>query len=207
MRPEGTPSQNAITKKTDNKIANGFSLADFQAEIDAGHPVLINLEGHSIVGFGYNDSTIYIRNTWDNNPSTTYTMPWGGSYMGMPMYSVSIVHPEDLATSFSKSSPSSNAPGLAPDAVTLSWGTSLGAQSYEYCLNTSPTCSSWTSVGTNQSVALSSLANLETYYWQTRAVGSSTTTYANVGEGVLWSFTTFDSSLMTERNFVPLMNN
>jgi hypothetical protein len=80
---------------TDNNIAGGFSLADFQAEINAGHPVLLNLAGHSIVGYGYSGSTIYIRDTWDNNPSRTYTMTWGGVYQNMRLLSVSVVHLED----------------------------------------------------------------------------------------------------------------
>ncbi len=77
---------------TDNNYAGGFSLANFQAEINAGHPVLLNLEGHSIVGYGYNGSTIYIRDTWDNDPGNTYTMTWGGSYQTMRLLSVSVVH-------------------------------------------------------------------------------------------------------------------
>ncbi len=79
-------------QKTDNTIAGGFSLANFQAEINAGNPVLLNLAGHSIVGYGYNGSTIYIRDTWDSDPSHTYTMTWGGSYQGMDLLSVSVVH-------------------------------------------------------------------------------------------------------------------
>jgi len=78
-------------QNTDNNFAGGFSLADFQAQINAGHPVLLNLQGHSIVGYGYDGSTIYIRDTWDNNPANTYTMPWGGSYEGMRLLSVSVV--------------------------------------------------------------------------------------------------------------------
>ena len=78
-------------QNTDNNYTGGFSLANFQAEIDAGHPVLLNLEGHSIVGYGYDGSDIYIRNTWDNNPANTYTMPWGGSYDDMTLLSVSVV--------------------------------------------------------------------------------------------------------------------
>src|SRR5690606_27501815 len=77
-------------QKTDNN-AGGFTLANFKAEIDAGHPVLLNLAGHSIVGYGYNGSTIYIRDTWDSDPSAVYTMPWGGSYDGMNLLSVSVV--------------------------------------------------------------------------------------------------------------------
>ena len=77
-------------QKTDNN-SGGFTLANFQAEIDAGHPVLLNLAGHSIVGYGYNGSTIYIRDTWDSDPAVIYTMPWGGSYHGMVLQSVSVV--------------------------------------------------------------------------------------------------------------------
>jgi len=79
-------------QKTDNTIAGGFSLANFQAEINAGHPVMLNLDGHTIVGYGYDGSTIYIRDTWDNDPNHTYTMPWGGSYQSMELLSVSVVH-------------------------------------------------------------------------------------------------------------------
>jgi len=77
-------------QKTDNN-GGGFTFALFKAEIDAGRPVLINLEGHSMVGVGYNDSsnTVYIHDTWDYE---THTMTWGGSYSGMPLRSVSIVN-------------------------------------------------------------------------------------------------------------------
>lgn len=78
-------------QRTDNSIAGGFSLAQFKQEIDAGRPVFINLEGHSIVGYGYDGSTIYIRDTWESNPDVRPTMQWGGEYHGMVMQSVSIV--------------------------------------------------------------------------------------------------------------------
>ncbi|SJZ88804.1 hypothetical protein SAMN02745119_01915 [Trichlorobacter thiogenes] len=80
-------------KKTDNAVTGGFSFSQFKSEIDAGHPVLLNLAGHSIVGVGYDESTnpatIYIHDTWDYN---THTMPWGGSYTDMALQSVSIVN-------------------------------------------------------------------------------------------------------------------
>ena len=78
-------------QKTDNN-SGGFTLGNLKAEIDAGYPVLLNLEGHSVVAYGYTGSTIYIRDTWDSNPNNVYTMQWGGSYNGMKMLSVSIVH-------------------------------------------------------------------------------------------------------------------
>ncbi|MRR53423.1 MAG: choice-of-anchor D domain-containing protein [Deltaproteobacteria bacterium] len=79
------------TQMTDNKHAGGFSFAQFKTEIDAGRPVLLNLDGHSVVGVGYDDSsnTVYLHDTWDNKD---HTMTWGGSYSGMGLWGVSIVN-------------------------------------------------------------------------------------------------------------------
>ena len=75
---------------TDNQYAGGFSFAQYKTEIDAGRPVMINLEGQSIVGVGYAEpNTIYIHDTWDDQ---THSMAWGGSYSGMAMVAVSIVN-------------------------------------------------------------------------------------------------------------------
>jgi hypothetical protein len=78
-------------QKSDNEYTGGFSFADFKAEIDAGHPVMVHLTGHTIVGFGYDDATdeIYLYDTWDYD---AHTMSWGGSYSGMDLVGVSIVH-------------------------------------------------------------------------------------------------------------------
>ena len=78
---------------TDNyATSGGFTLADYKAQIDAGNPVFISIVGHSMVGYGYGTGkTIYIRNTWDNNPSHTYSMLWGGSYAGREMKGARIV--------------------------------------------------------------------------------------------------------------------
>jgi hypothetical protein len=77
-------------QKTDTN-GGGFTLANFQAEIDAGNPVLLNLFGHSIVGYGYEGSTIYIRDTWGGSPDYP-TMEWNVGLPGMPLLSVSVVH-------------------------------------------------------------------------------------------------------------------
>ena len=78
------------TQMTDNVHAGGFSFAQYKAEIDAGRPVLLNLEGHSIVGVGYSDpNTAHIHDTWDNN---NHSMTWGGSYSGMALWGVSVVN-------------------------------------------------------------------------------------------------------------------
>lgn len=66
----------------------GFSLAQYRAEIDAGRPVIIQVEGHSMLGVGYASATgsdIYVFDTWT---AGTHTMTWGGSYSGMTHYGV-----------------------------------------------------------------------------------------------------------------------
>lgn len=75
---------------TDNQYAGGFSFEDYKAEIDSGQPVMLHVVGHTMVGVGYADpSTVYLHDTWDYN---THTMTWGGSYLGMDQFAVSIVH-------------------------------------------------------------------------------------------------------------------
>jgi hypothetical protein len=88
---------------------------------------------------------------------------------------------------FYKSAPANGATGQST-SPTLSWGTSSGATSYEYCVNTSTSCSSWTSVGTATSATASGLGTGTTYYWQVRARNAAGTTDANSGSW--WSFTT-----------------
>jgi hypothetical protein len=77
---------------TDNVYSIGFNLEQYKAEIDAGFPVMIHLNGHSLVGVGYEPgtNTIYIHDAWLIG---TNTMEWGGSYQNMKMRGVSIVHP------------------------------------------------------------------------------------------------------------------
>ncbi len=77
---------------TDNN-GGGFTLAMFQSYINLDYPILINLAGHTVIGYGYSGSTIYIRDTWSSDPNYRPTMTWGGSYQGLPMQSVSVVLP------------------------------------------------------------------------------------------------------------------
>jgi hypothetical protein len=76
---------------TDNQNSNGFTFAEFQAEINGGRPVLIHVVGHTMVGIGYDTATnsIYIHDTWDN---AVHSMTWGGSYAGMDLYAVTVIH-------------------------------------------------------------------------------------------------------------------
>jgi hypothetical protein len=68
--------------------------------------------------------------------------------------------------------------------LSLYWGTSSNATSYEYCIDTSndTVCDTgWISTSTARSVSLSALLNNTTYYWQVRAVNTAGMTYANGG--------------------------
>jgi subtilisin family serine protease len=95
-----------------------------------------------------------------------------------------------LPGAFGKSSPA-NGNTSAPLTLTLSWATSAGATSYEYCrdtVNNSACDGTWTSVGTAKSVSLAGLPANTTFYWQVRSKNAAGTTLAN--GGVWWSFKT-----------------
>jgi hypothetical protein len=134
-----------FNQMADTKVTNGFSLSDFQAEIDAGHPVLINLidtssHGHSIVGYGYSGATIYIRDTWDSNPNNTYTMTWTGTYATIyTINSVSIVKLAPLVTPPAAPTGVTASDGTYTDKVQITWNAPTGATHYKVFRNTSNT--------------------------------------------------------------------
>ena len=74
----------------------GFTFEQYKQEIDANRPVLIHVTGHTMVGFGYDDSTqtVYLHDTWDYSD---HSMAWGGSYEGMDHYAVSVFNVGDIA--------------------------------------------------------------------------------------------------------------
>lgn len=89
----------------------GFTFAQYKQEIDNGYPVFIHVEGHTMVGIGYDDATskVYLHDTWDYS---THEMTWGGSYSGMQQWGVSVVHLTPLPSgSFTVSTSSSPAAG------------------------------------------------------------------------------------------------
>ena len=77
---------------TDNlDLKYGFTFEKYKEQIDNGHPVMIHLKGHTVIGIGYNpvNSHVVIHDTWDT--SDRY-MTWGEKYMDMEMLGVSIVN-------------------------------------------------------------------------------------------------------------------
>ncbi|MFZ5878904.1 MAG: S-layer homology domain-containing protein [Chloroflexota bacterium] len=104
-------------------------------------------------------------------------------------FQVSITTPASLPGAFNKSSPSNGALNQSSN-LSLSWGVSSGATSYEYCYDTSNdnACGgTWVSVGSSTSVALSGLPT-GSYYWHVRARNTAGVTYANGGSTVWWWF-------------------
>lgn len=78
-----------------------------------------------------------------------------------------------------------------PLDLTLSWGSSLLATSYSYCLDTDAdaTCDSgWEDAGTALSAPVGGLVRKTTYTWQVRASNGAGNTEAN--GGIWWQFTT-----------------
>ena len=123
----------------------GFTFAQYKAEIDAGRPVMIHVQGHTMVGIGYDDASnlMYIHDTWDYQ---THTMTWAGSYAGMQHYAVTIVQ---LAPSTEPPAAPSGlvATSAGPDQIDLAW-TDNSADESGFRIERSPDASAWTLIDT-----------------------------------------------------------
>ncbi|MHB0937976.1 MAG: Ig-like domain-containing protein [Armatimonadota bacterium] len=98
------------------RLRTGFTFQDYMAEIDAGRPVLIQVSGHTMLGFGYNatGSIVYLHDTWDYS---NHSMTWGGSYSGMQHYGVTVLR---LTPQTANRPPTANAQSVntAPNTAT-----------------------------------------------------------------------------------------
>ncbi|MBN1787473.1 MAG: PEP-CTERM sorting domain-containing protein [Sedimentisphaerales bacterium] len=68
----------------------GFTFAQYMAEIDAGRPVLIHIDNHSMFGYGYDaaNNSVLLHDTWT---SGQHAMTWGGYYDGKEHYGVTVL--------------------------------------------------------------------------------------------------------------------
>lgn len=92
---------------------SGFTYSQYMAEIDAGRPVLIQVEGHTMLGYGYDaaaNNSVCVYDTWAPNGQNPGVMTWGGSYSGMQQWGVEVLELE----------PSSS--GVVPEPMTLTCG-------------------------------------------------------------------------------------
>ncbi len=95
-----------------------------------------------------------------------------------------------LPGAFAKTSPADGATAQPMD-VSLSWGSSLNAATYEYCVDTTDnsTCDGvWTDASGGTSANLTGLDPDTTYHWQVRASNGQGETEAD--GGLWWDFTT-----------------
>lgn len=113
----------------------GFTFEDFKTEINNGRPVILQMTGHSMLGFGYDSATqqVYLHDTWDHN---LHSMPWGGSYAGMAQWGVTVVR---LA--------SENQPPLADFTASSQYIPALQEVSFTDCSIFGPTNWNWTFPG------------------------------------------------------------
>ena len=91
----GTPaSQNIFNQYVDTQVSGGFSFSDYIAEIEAGRPVLIHTENHTMFGYGYDGTdTVYLYDTWDPAGQNPGEMVWGGIYGGKFHIGVTVFEP------------------------------------------------------------------------------------------------------------------
>ncbi|MFH0964871.1 MAG: hypothetical protein V2A58_12800 [Planctomycetota bacterium] len=71
-------------------LTYGFTWDQYVAEIDAGRVVLIQVQGHTMLGYDYTleGELIHLYDTWSE--SDDHVMTWGGSYAGMQQYGVTV---------------------------------------------------------------------------------------------------------------------
>jgi hypothetical protein len=71
----------------------GFTFDQYKDEIDAGRPVMVQVTGHSMYGYGYyldqaGAPWINVYDTWALGGGS---MPWGGSYAGRDQWGVMVL--------------------------------------------------------------------------------------------------------------------
>jgi len=121
------PTHGNYNQYIDTKVAGGFTFAQYRAEIDAGRPVLIQVNGHTMLGVGYEaaSNTVYLHDTWDY---LTHEMIWGGSYSNMEHYGVTVLRLASASASLS-ASPSTLTPSATVGGSPANGSFSLSATS------------------------------------------------------------------------------
>ena len=142
----------------------GFTYADFKSEIDAGRPVMIQVTGHSMVGYGYNDtgSIIYIHDTWDNSD---HSMTWGGTYSGLQHYGVTVLRLAPVIT-VTATDATAGEPGSGQGTGTFTFsrtGSTAAALTVNFTVGgTATSGSDYTAIGTSCGFTAGSATATET---------------------------------------------
>jgi len=164
----------------------GFTFPDFQVEIDAGRPVLIQVEGHTMLGYGYDTTgqTIYIHDTWDHSD---HQMTWGGTYGddNLQHYGVTVI-PLEPASISSPTVTTNAATSVEETTATLNgMVTNDGGEAcqyrFQYDTNSGEPYAhhtAWTgskTSGQSFNAAISSLSKGTKYYFRAQAKNSAGT--------------------------------
>ena len=143
-------------------------------------------------GLTLNTTTGVIAGTPTTAGTSSFTarVADSGSAQRSDQRALSITIVDNLPGAFGKSSPKNNAKNQ-PTSLTLTWASSTGATSYEYCVDTSndnACAGTWLSTGSALQAAAGGLPRRTAHYWQVRARNAAGTTLAN--GGTWWKFTT-----------------
>lgn len=170
-----TTMYNQLIKGQGSNPNLGFTFAQYMAEIDAGRPVMIHVEGHTMVGVGYDSASnlMYIHDTWDYN---TYTMTWGSTYQGMQHYGVTIVQLQ-AAASPPNAPTNLTAIAISQSQINLAW-TDASSNETGFKIERSPFApGSWTQIATVGAGVTgypnTSLSAGTTYYYRVRAYNAA----------------------------------
>jgi len=154
---------------------NGCTFAQYCAEIDAGNPMILQLNGHTMLGMGYNKTgnIVYVHTTWTNIQDQ---MTWGGTFHNMQQWGVTVIHlalPAPVSVTATK--------GTRNAAVSVNWSSvpvgPNGHSFYRVYRGTSPSgsdraaISGWLS-GTTYSDSSTVVGTTYTY-WVTAAASSA----------------------------------
>ena len=181
-------------------VSGGFTYAQFKAEIDDGRPVLIQVEGHTMLGYGYDDTSnlVYLHDTWDYN---NHTMTWGGTYGTPPdemlhyAVGVFVLEPTGAPGVPTTPNPTDGATGISIDTM-ISWTNGANTDDVDVYFSSNQTLvtSKDASVRIYSGMAIStidpsgvgSLDYNTTYYWRIVCKNSADAET----DGPVWSFTT-----------------
>ena len=154
----------------------GFTFTQYKAEIDAGRPVLIQVEGHTMLGMGYNDTgnLIYLHDTWDY---ITHQMTWGGSYSGLNQWGVGVIQLQPLTDPCSSVTSiggcGSGYPQTFPGGGNGVWFTSSNSPCGYACPGAEKVYSFVAPYSGTYSVQVTAASGYVDYMWKTSSCSSS----------------------------------
>jgi hypothetical protein len=166
-------------------LNRGYTFDEYCNEIDNFRPVLIQVSGHTMLGYGYNKLTreVVLRDTWDHEQ---HYMLWGGSYSGMQHLAVTVLNlqPDNTANILS-------ATAISPTQIMLRWLPIQGAISYKIEMRTDSTAwglKAFVNGNTNNYLVTGLVPNTK-YYFRVTAltkVGGTYDPYMNEAFATTW---------------------